>query len=239
MISVQFTYLTGLKSAIFHSARLAGSWNGWSEIAMQEIVADDGCPAFTAIVSFDDSEAGRTYKWGVRLDAPGAPNAWAINLEIHDAQSEARYREFQLPLAGGSTEERYYFTEARRLGAQKWYPDSSSPPKIKFSVWAPNANNVKVVFARPNHGYISDDGTGIDSNIPGISLLKDPGGIWTSEPDGDYSQYVGLPYMFQIENAQGDTVYRTDIHSRWQIGAATVTPRNNRGTGIPSRSTAR
>ena len=43
--------------------------------------------------------------------------------------------------------------------------------------------------------------------------------------------------MFRIENAQGQTVYRTDIHSRWQIGRGRRNPRRRAGTATPRRST--
>ena len=65
-VPVQFTYLTGLKRKIFRNARLLGSWdkNGrfsqsWSEAPMADVVADDGCPGFTATVRFDEGEVGR------------------------------------------------------------------------------------------------------------------------------------------------------------------------------------
>src|SRR5262245_20007506 len=115
MITIRFTYETGQKATLFRNARLAGSWNGWVEAPMTEIVAEDGCPAFTAVAIFDDAEAGREHRWGVRLDGPAA-NAWAINLETNDASAQDRYRIVTLPAAGGSSDERYYFTYGRRLG---------------------------------------------------------------------------------------------------------------------------
>ena len=51
--------------------------------------------------------------------------------------------------------------------------------------------------------------------------------------------FVGAPYMFRIKNAQGETVYRTDIHSRWQIGRGRqAIPRERRGTATRRPSTA-
>ena len=46
MITVRFTYLTGLKRPIFKNARLAGSWNGWAETPMTPIAGDDGYLVF-------------------------------------------------------------------------------------------------------------------------------------------------------------------------------------------------
>ena len=39
--------------------------------------------------------------------------------------------------------------------------------------------------------------------------------------------------MFRIKNAQGETVYRTDIHSRWQIGRGGTTRPRRRWDGDP------
>src|SRR5215217_5300646 len=88
MISVRFTYLTGLKRPIFRNARLAGSWNDWAETPMTEVVAEDGCPAFTATVKFGNARAGEVHRWGVRLDGPAGANAWGINLEVPSADSQ-------------------------------------------------------------------------------------------------------------------------------------------------------
>lgn len=224
MIAVTFTYLTGQKPRLFRNARLAGSWNNWSELPMGEIVAEDGCPAFTATVNFNDADAGKTHRWGVRADGPPGANAWIINMEVHDKDSQERYREVKLPAAGGMQDEHYYFTYSRRLGAQKIFPSPAADPDLRFSVWAPNAKSVEVVFANVNHGYISNSGAGVDPTKPAMSLQKGSNGIWQSDSIHDFSQFVGLPYMFKIKNAQGNTVYRTDIHSRWQIGRGDVNP---------------
>jgi 1,4-alpha-glucan branching enzyme len=86
---------------------------------MQELVAEDGCPAFTTTVQFDDGRAGQPMQWGVRLDGPAGANAWAIMTEVPDPDDQRRHREFQLPAAGATQEERYYLTVSRYLGAQK------------------------------------------------------------------------------------------------------------------------
>src|SRR5688572_7331657 len=128
MITVHFTYLTGLKREVFTNGRLAGSWDGWLEHPMQSVTCDDGCPGFTATVRLDDSLAGRTMKWGVRADGSQGANIWAVNLEVPDPSSSDRYRELTLPGAGGTAEARYYFTYSRYLGAQKRYRSAAAPP---------------------------------------------------------------------------------------------------------------
>jgi 1,4-alpha-glucan branching enzyme len=235
MISVQFTYLSGLRRRIFRNARLAGTWNGWVEIPMDEIVAADGCPAFTATVNFSDADAGQKHRWGVRLDAPAGPNAWAINLEVPDGESQNRYREFKIPAAGTTHVERYDFTYGRWLGAQKIFANGLGTPDLKFAVWAPNARKVDAVFGKLDYGYIADDGAGIDPARPAIALKKGAYGIWESAPVRDFSRYVGIPYMFRIENAQGKIVYRTDIHSRWQLGRGGSNPVKDSWDGDPDK----
>src|SRR5436190_20733254 len=121
MISIRFVYLTGMPRPLFRNARLAGSWNGWVESAMAEIVSEDGCQAFASTVLFIDAQVGNTMRWGVRADMPHSPNVWAMNFELNDPESQERYRVFQLPAAGSAAEERYYFVNNRRLGAQKVY----------------------------------------------------------------------------------------------------------------------
>jgi 1,4-alpha-glucan branching enzyme len=232
MITVRFTYLTGLKRPLFHTARLAGTWSNWAEAPMTPVTADDGCPGFTTTVTFPDSDAGKMHRWGVRFDAPGGSNTWGINLEVPDPDSQDRYREFTLPAAGSSAEEVYYFTHGRRLGAQKHYPGGAAPV-LRFSVWAPNAQKVDAVFGRITNGFIADDGDGIDPSKPVVSLQQVGGGIWQGTAPGAFSQYVGLPYMFRITNTQGKTVYRTDIHSRWQIGRGNQNPGGGHWAGDP------
>lgn len=218
MILVRFMYLTGVKRRVFRNARLAGSWNGWLETHMEEITGDDGCPAFTTTVEFDDSLAGQTLRWGVRVEGPQVANAWAINLEVPDPDSSERYRELELPGAGAEHEERYHFTYVRRLGANKLFSSPEAAPDLRFSVWAPNAKGVEVVFATADRGYVADDGTGIDPAMPVISLERRSDGLWESEPIADFSSFVGVPYMFRIDIGAASPVYRTDIYSRWQLG---------------------
>jgi len=208
-IAVQFRYLTGLKRDIFRNARLAGNWDRsgrfaqtWSETPMTSGRAEDGCPCFTADVDFDDSEAGKKFRWGVRLDGPSGANLWGIPTEINDGMSSERYREFELQQTGGMQE--FYFTYARRLGAQKFFSDGAQQPDLRFSAWAPNARDVEVVFGKPDNGYIADDGDGIDPVRPAFKLRRGPGGIWESDVIPDFTAFEGAPYMYRVTNAQAD-----------------------------------
>jgi 1,4-alpha-glucan branching enzyme len=107
MVRVRFVYMTGQKRSVFQNARLAGSWNSWADIPLVEVVAEDGCPAFAATVSFDDSQARQMVQWEVRLVGPAAANAWAIMTEVPDPDAQQRHPEFQLPGPGASHEECY------------------------------------------------------------------------------------------------------------------------------------
>ena len=232
MITVRFTYLTGLKRDIFRNPQLAGSWSNWVRTPMTPVTGDDGCPAFATTLTFPDDRAGETHRWGVQFDGPGGSNTWGINLEVNDANAQDRNRRVTFPAEGGAADERYYFTYARRLGAQKWYTDGG-PPRIRFSLWAPHASEVAVVFGRTDNGYITNSGGGMDPARQAFPLQPVGGGIWEGVPAGNFSDYVGAPYMFRIKNAQGNTVYRTDIHSRWQIGRGGHNPDGGTWNGHP------
>ncbi len=231
MITVRFLYMTGQKRRIFRNARLAGSWNGWAETPMSEVTGEDGCPAFAATVVLDDEQAGHGLSWGVRLDGPEGANIWAINREVPDAHSRERFRRLVLPGAGTEHEERYHFVDSRHLGAQKVVTEGGGRPALQFTVWAPNARSVEVVFSRRDHGYIGDDGKGIDPDVAPVPLVLGPAGIWSSATLEDFASYVGAPYMYRVQNAQSEVVYRTDIHARWQIGRGSIDPRSGSWDG--------
>src|SRR5829696_785188 len=99
---VVFRYQTGLARPIFRNARLRGSWDGnghysdqWTETAMADIIAADGCPAFEAAIDLDVSDADQVFKWGVVLDGPRGANLWGVPTEVQDAGSTDRYRQFR------------------------------------------------------------------------------------------------------------------------------------------------
>jgi 1,4-alpha-glucan branching enzyme len=232
MQKVEFQFITGLKRAVFRNPRLRGSWdsNGrysddWTESPMQEEVGEDGCPIFKASISLDVADQDRMFRWGVVLGGPQGSNFWGIPTEVRDVNSVERYRQFRLNRGGGAPQvERYYFTYGRYLGANKHFAAGSAAPGLRFAVWAPNAQSVKVVFGRPANGYIANDGTGIDPAQPVVALSRSADGVWEGGPQGDFKTFKSLPYMYRIENAQGQTVYRTDIFSRSQIGKGAINP---------------
>ena len=244
---VEFTYFTGLKRQIFRNARLWGTWDvegRWSqegtETPMSAILTEDGCPGFTATVNFDESEIGKMFRWGVRFDTLAAANLWAITTEVQVADSDLRVREFQLAPKDGKQSEAFYLTYARRLGARKVFSPGhdlnrahSSTPGLRFAVWAPNAQAVEVVFGDPAHGYIADDGYGIDTARPPLPMTREADGIWRSAVLPDFAAHEGLPYMYRIQNAQGKTVYRTDLFSRHQIGRGVTDPKGAHWDGDP------
>lgn len=228
--AVEFQYLTGLKRAIFRNARLRGSWdasgrysNDWTESPMEQKVGEDGCPMFSASVTLDLADRHQTFNWGVVLDGPQGSNFWGIPTEVQDVNSVARCRQFRLTGTAMQVE-RYYFTYGRRLGANKYFPPRSASAALRFSVWAPNAQRVDVVFGTPSHGYIADDGAGIDPGQPEVALVPSGGGIWDGGPAGLFEKFKSLPYMYRIVNAQRQTVYRTDVFSRGQIGKGKINP---------------
>ena len=231
--AVRFTYITGIRQAVFSNVRLSGSWdaNGmystaWSTVPMAAITGPDGCPAYQATVDIDASPAGAQFNWGVTLDGPAGPNVWGIPTEIGDPNSTQRYRTFQLAGGGGTQDVTYYLTTTRSLGARKAYGAAGAPPGIAFSVWAPNAQNISVVFGVAANGYIDDNSGGIDPASPVIALAKDPAtGIWSNDPTlFAFSDFVGKPYMYRITDEQGTVRIRTDLHSLEQIGQGATNP---------------
>jgi 1,4-alpha-glucan branching enzyme len=80
--------------------------------------------------------------------------------------------------------------------------------------------------------YIADDGRGIDPTQPVITLAQAPAsGIWQGDAPSSVETFKSRPYMHRITNAEGDTVYRTDIFSRSQAGRGAVDPAHDRRTG--------
>jgi 1,4-alpha-glucan branching enzyme len=196
---------------------------------MTEITGEDGCPTYVAKIDFDPGEVGQRFRWGVVLDGPQGKNQWGVVTEVGDADSTERTRSFVLKAGGAGQTERYLLTYGRWMGAQKL--DHGAGPKLHFAVWAPNAKKVEVVFGTIDNGFIADDGDGIDPASSVIPLQETAGGVWEGDALGAFDTFVGAPYMFRIENAQGKTVFRTDIHSRWQIGRGNTNPRNGHYTG--------
>ena len=194
---------------------------------------ETGCDAFAASVSFDAGQIGTIFQWGVVADIAGAPNTWVVVTEVPDENSDQRYRSFAL--GEGNLRQDYWLVIGRRFGAQKYFPPGVlRGPGIRFSVWAPRAQNVEVVFApfdlttgAPS-GYIADDGTGIDPNAA-VVPLRSRGGLWetdlaTTPALANFDTYLNRLYMYRITNEQGATTYKVDIFSRNQVGRGATNP---------------
>jgi 1,4-alpha-glucan branching enzyme len=229
--SVQFEYVTGLKRKIFRNPRLRGSWDGnghysndWTETPMQEVTGEDGCPMFTGSVALDDSERGKRFQGGVVLDGPQGANFWGIPTEVKDINSVDRNRQFVFAGTRTRQTERYYFTYGRYLGANLHLAVGDVTPRLRFAVWAPNAQAVDVVFGNAASGYIDNNGGGIDTTQPVINLSKSFSGIWEGRAPNPFDTHLSRPYMYRIRNAQALIVYRTDIYSRSQIGKGDINP---------------
>jgi 1,4-alpha-glucan branching enzyme len=119
------------------------------------------------------------------------------------------------------------------MGARKVFASDRSTPGLRFSVWAPHAQSVEVVFGDRTNGYIADDGHGIDPARAPLPLIKGADGIWETDTIADFAAHEGLPYMYRVRNAQGRTVYRTDLFSRQQIGSGTQNPNGAHYRGHP------
>jgi 1,4-alpha-glucan branching enzyme len=239
VIAVNFTFHSGLKRQLFRNVRLTGSWDSsgrhsgaWSEVPMTASPDVLGCNAFSAVVSFDTSQLGTSFQWGVIADVADATDRWVIVTEVADAASNDRTRAFIL--AADTTQQDYWFVTGRRFGAQKCYPHGSGTAAIQFSVWAPHAQQVDVVFApfdtsagSPS-GYIADDGSGIDPSAPVIALISQSDGVWindiASPVVADFSAYLNRLYMYRIKSQQGVTTYKVDLFSRNQVGRGNVEP---------------
>jgi len=230
METVEFEFTTGLKRRLFRNARLRGSWDAdgrycdtWTDTPMQEVVGEDGCPVFRAVMALNLADRDATFKWGVVLDGPQGSAFWGIPTEVQDVNSTARYRQFRLHGGGARHVERYRFTYGRYLGANKHFASAGAAPGLRFAVWAPNAGSVEVVFGDAG-GYIADDGSGSDPAQPVIALSRADDGVWQGDAPAPFETFKSRPYMYRLTNAQGDAVYRTDIFSRSQAGRGAVDP---------------
>ncbi len=227
---IRFAYFTGIRRDVLRNARLAGSWDAagrysddWSVQAMTAYVADDGCPAFRATALIDDAQDLSRIRWGIIVDGPGMPNLWGIPTEVADHASTERHRTLDLTALGD--EQCYHLTHCRRLGANGQVLADGSMA-IRFSVWAPNARSVEVVFGDPESGYIGESGEGVVETFP---MARGRDGVWRTDHERSpalrvFSDYDHRPYMFKIANEQGRTVYRTDLYSRCQIGRGHIDP---------------
>lgn len=240
---VRFIYYTGIKRDIFEYAILKGNWDfrgiptsgTWSEVPMEKRVGTDGCPIFTADLIFEACDEKTIFHWGVDLQLHNGGRKWGIFTETGDSTTHHRYLTFNLDCKSSEKVqiETYRLSYHRYFGAQKHFPNpfDLDSPHIRFAVWAPNAKNVQVVFGNSS-GYIADDGTGIDKNIPPVPLKKQSNGIWEATGP-DFASYVGRYYMFEIKKKNGKICYRTDLYSRSQAGHGDFDPKGAHFKGSP------
>lgn len=244
-ITMTFTFHSGLRRSLFRNARLSGSWdnkgdfsNQWTVSPMVASTDETGCDAFSASVTLDSTQTGTIFHWGVLADITGSPNTWVIATEVPDENSSDRYRSFTLSPA--QTRQDYWFATGRRFGAQKWTPAGASVPAARFSLWAPHATNVEVVFApfdlkagTPT-GYIDNTGNGMDPTAPVLPLTSSDG-VWTndiSKPSVTrFSNLLNRLYMYRITNEQKSPTYKVDIFSRNQVGRGATNPGGATYTG--------
>ncbi len=241
---MKFIYDTGIRRQLFRNVRLLGSWNAegkysdeWSETPMREWPGVDGARVFEAEVPLASSEYGKEFTWTVRHDGLLGLDRDGIVTEQPDQGHNALHRVFTFS-AESPAEEHYYLTHVRRLGARKLRNPEGEDRGLRFAVWAPNAKAVEVVFGNPAHGYIADDGTGIDPKRPVIAMQRADDGVWVAGPEqheslSRFRDFVGAPYMYRICRDDGTTAYRTDLHSRAQIGTGDFNPNGKPYTGKP------
>lgn len=233
-IPVHFVYSSGISREAFRNPRLTGSWdaNGlyseaWSTRPMQSSIGEDGCPRFEVTVELDDSQVGNEFRWGVSVESPTDTNLWAIATEVNATASNDQYRTFVLRNNDGSRpqEERYYLTHCRRLGANRYAARGESQPGVHFALWAPDAQNVDVVFGGQS-GYIANDGFGMDETpeFAPIAMSRQGDGVWETGIVADFSRYDHKPYMYRIAKEGGNVAYRTDLYSRCQVGSGNFDP---------------
>ena len=146
-------------------------------------------------------------------------------------------------------QERYYLTHNRRLGAEKHRRDGATKDGICFSVWAPNARKVEVVFGTffdvndPKRtprddplpatsiagGYIADDGQGMHPERGPFPMTRGDGGVWvTDENDprlADFAAFDHKPYIYRITKDDGTVAYKSDLYSRCQVGSGMFDPK--------------
>ena len=249
---MKFLFVPGLRGEPFRNVRLTGSWdvNGrysetWSTVEMEPIPWEHGAVAYRASVELDARDKDRQHGWSVLVDGVDVRDAFAVITEVRaDGEGAGHMPRLQRLFVPGQSgdEQQYFLCLARRLGAQKVYREHDDhDPVLRFSLWAPNAEAVEVVFGDAKHGYIADDGAGIDPRRPVIQLARrgDGSGVWQSADDDPhlrhFAEWVGVPYMFRIRKEGGAVAYRTDMYSRAQIGTGAANPAGARWDGTPEK----
>jgi 1,4-alpha-glucan branching enzyme len=198
---VSFAYYPGVgRFPAGAEADLCGSWaldgtprpGAWSRHPMTRAWDETGAACFTAEVAFDQAAVGVPLLWGsyVRLGG-GAAEVWGVAAETPDLTSTDQVRPLMVapPSAGGPQRESYRLSWHRARGAQRYLappgtvPPGTAPPGLRFSVWAPGATAVEVVFGQPG-GYLAADGYGADPGQAAVPLRRGADGIWAAAVGG-------------------------------------------------------
>lgn len=261
MSTVTFEFQTGIRRKVLESVSLVGEWDNWQPTAMDSIDCSDGCPGYSKTITIDDSLRGQVIRWGLRGNSPSGDDMWLIPTEVKHDTMRDRHREFKL--RNDTHHEFYRLSTSRHLGANKVHTPEGE--LTMFSVWAPHAQNVEVVFGsiwdRDTHdfrpydaggfdadpldadrisgGYIADDGADIHPTQPTINMAKDhASGIWYSDvmsPKLRFEDYDHRLYMFRITREDGSVHYCTDIYARCQVGFGGENPRGRRYLGLTQK----
>lgn len=254
---VEFRYVTGLKRDIFDGmqVRLHGNWDaaglrttGLGHVGdMQRIApanSEDGCTQFAATVNLDTSQVGSSFRWGVSVVGKDGKVVWAIPTEVKCRDSRDQMLAFTF--SGAPQKATYYLTHCRRLGANR--VQTPTGDRLRFAVWAPNAQDVKVVIGKlwdhdapsrtplstsipPDRiagGYISNNGEGAHPSLGPFQMSPSSDGVWETDLNdpglADYGAFDHVPYMYRVEKNNGPIAFRTDIYSRCQIGYGSHNP---------------
>ncbi len=230
MPTVKFWFHTGVRQRRLSSVTLTGSWDAagqaseaWSQRLMNEVIEPDGTLSYEVSVVLKG--IGSTFEWGVRVDTRAGNTThtgqWAVAAELKDWQDRRQIRRFTLG-ANGQVE-RYYLTRLSQLGANIQRNVAGKP--VRFSVWAPNARAVALVFGHLATGYIDNQGGGVidRGGVADRHAMQSVGaGVWQVElPVSNIDTSV---YMFEIVDDAGHTRYRTDLYSRCQVGSGDHDP---------------
>lgn len=218
---------------------------------MRPIVGEDGCPGFELAVDLQGAD-GQEFRWGVVVSTATQADVWGIMPEIGDQSDGSREQTFVLR-SGSPQVATYHLTHARRVGAQKYFLQPAEPlpvdGPIRFTVWAPNARNVNVLMvrtwdvndsqrtpldnrpinvARIAGGYIAGRYVDPDNIVACYAMQPIGDGFWATDPnEPELASFRALdhcPYMYEVSGEDGKIRYRTDLHSRCQIGAGKFDP---------------
>ena len=175
MITVRFTYLTGLKRPHLQERPTR------RELERLDRDADDGDHRRGRVPGLHGrrdvrrrAAPGSGTAGACALDGPAGANAWAITLEVSDPDSQERHRELHAARGGAAratsaTTSPTAGASARRSSSRR----ARHGPGIRSSRSGRRTRSrSRSSSAAPTSGYIADDGTGIDPAQPVIPLQR-------------------------------------------------------------------